>query len=222
MNEKQAAGKRLVQEALPYWRKKDREGLAGIIRDKWSPDCLSLLLDSNDHEVVETAAAGLGVTAGMDRCPALARLLHHPNGRIVAAAEEALWSIWFRAGGGLGQSVLHCIAQNIRSGRTENTVSMLNELIRSTPNYAEAYHQRSQAHYLAGDFPLALRDARRAFILNPSHFAALANEAHALAALGQWPEAMETYRRVLQLHPHLPGVRESLHHLRGQLATIGA
>jgi tetratricopeptide (TPR) repeat protein len=86
--------------------------------------------------------------------------------------------------------------------------------------YAEAYHQRSQAYYLANSYHFALRDARRGCELNPWHFVALANQAHSLAALGRLPEALEKYTSVLELHPRMPGIHEAIERLRGRLTLV--
>jgi tetratricopeptide (TPR) repeat protein len=122
----------------------------------------------------------------------------------------------------MAQAVLSRIAGSISGGETENIVPMLTELIRAYPGYAEAYHQRSQAHYLQNSYQQALRDARRAFQINPLHFGALANQAHALVGLGQFPEALKVYRQVLKLHPTMPAIREAIGHLRRRLLPIEA
>ncbi|MBN2562520.1 MAG: tetratricopeptide repeat protein [Phycisphaerae bacterium] len=222
MDGQYVAGRRLVDMARPYLDEGDRDGLARRLKTDWSPDCLTLLLSSDDVEVVEIAVTGLGLIGDMVVCPVVAKLLHHENPSVVASAEDALWSIWFRVGGALGQAVLCRIAESIQSGESENVVAMLTEVIRVQPSYAEAYHQRSQAYYLDNAFDHALRDARRAFELNPWHFGALANQAHALAALGHLREALQAYRKVLQLHPQMPGIRLSIRHLRDRLALVGA
>jgi tetratricopeptide (TPR) repeat protein len=222
MDEQHAAGRRLVEVARPYWEQDDRDGLARDLRADWSPECLALLLGSEDVEVVEAAVAGLGLIGGMAMCPCIARLLHHENPSVVSAAEDALWSVWLRAGGAMGQAVLSRIAESIRSHETENVAAMLTELIRAQPTYAEAYHQRSQVYYLDNAFENALRDAGRAHELNPWHFGALANRAHALVALGHFREALEVYRDVLRLHPRMPGIRTAIQHLRDRLTPVGA
>lgn len=222
MDEQIAAGRRLAELARPYIDSGDKDGLAQRLEADWSAECLALLLDDVDSGVVESAAIGLGLIGDMSHCPRLAELLHHEGQVVVLAAEDALWSIWFRVGGPVGRAALLKIAESIKAGATENVVPMLSELLRTLPTYAEAYHQRSQAYYLEGAYALVLRDARRAFELNPWHFAALANQAHSLAALGRMQEALRVYRQVVQLHPRMPGVRESIRRLRERLALVEA
>jgi tetratricopeptide (TPR) repeat protein len=116
------------------------------------------------------------------------------------------------------QAVLSKIAAAIRRNETENVVPMLTELIRAHPTYAEAYHQRSQAHYFRGAYDEGLRDARRAFELNPLHFGALANIAHCHAAMGRFPEALRAYRETLALYPNQPLIRKAMREIRERVA----
>lgn len=220
MNEKRIAGQRLLQLAEPFLMRSDRDGLAAAIADSWNADCLSLLLDEDeiDSEVLRVAIICIGLVGNMDVCPALMPLLHHDDIAIVSATEDALWSIWFRAGEPIAQRVLSRIAGHIRAKDTENVIEMLTDLIRSQVNYAEAYHQRSQAHYLEGHLEAALRDAKRAYQLNPYHFGALANIGNCYCELGRYQEAIKAYRDVLDLHPHMPEIKSTLRHLRSRIA----
>lgn len=218
MDEQRYAGQRLVQLAGPFLDRKDRVGLAAALEGGWSPECLALLLEDEDWTVVRAAAVCLGVVGSLNAGPALIHLLGHDDPDVVEAAEDALWSIWFRAKGPLPQAVLGKIAQAIRNGETENVVPMLTELIRTQPAFAEAFHQRSQAHYLRGAYDEGLRDARRAYELNPLHFGALANIAHCYAAIGRYAEALKTYRDVLALYPNQPLIRKALRQIRERVA----
>ncbi len=223
MDEQRFAGQRLLQLVGPFLERQDRAGLAAALEGGWSPECLALLLEDPDWSVVRAAAVCLGLVGEAEAGPALAKLLAYDDPVVVEAAEDALWRIWFRAAGPLPQAVLSRIAKSIREGETENVAPMLTELIRSHPTFAEAHHQRSQAHYLRGAYDETLRDARRAFELNPLHFGALANMAHSYAALGHYAEALKAYREVLALHPHMPGIRSSIRQVRERLGqTVSA
>lgn len=221
MDEKHIAGQKLLSLAQPFLRRDDRAGLAAAISGAWNAECLALLLDEEevDSDVLRVAAICIGLVGEMEVCPALMPLLHlQDDPGVVSAVEDALWSIWFRAGGPVAQRVLMRIAEHIDKKETENAVEMLTELIRSHPGYAEAYHQRSQVHYLEGRLDAALRDARRACQLNPCHFGALAVVANCYSDLGRYQEALKTYRAVLDLHPHMPGIKSTLRHLRSRLS----
>lgn len=218
MDEKLIAGRSLLDLAEPFLRRGDRAGLSTALQEEWNADCLALLLDSDDSELLRVVAICIGLIGDMTSCPSLMPLLHHRQDAVAHAAEDALWSIWFRACNPLGRQVLSKIAEHIRHGETENVVAMLTDLIRTHPHYAEAFHQRSQTHFLENNYDSALRDARRAFQLNPYHFGALANVANCYAALGRYAEALATYQRVLELCPRMPEVDTVVHQLEQRLA----
>lgn len=220
MDEQVVAARRLVETARPYLRRGDMDALAEKLCEEWSPECLGPLLSSEHRQVAQTAAACVGLIGDMSMAASVAELLHHEDECVVAAAEDALWSIWFRAGGPAAQTVLTGIARAIQTGDRDTVVPKLSALIRAHPSYAEAYHQRSQAYYLQNSYYLALRDARKAHALNPLHFGALANQAHALVGLGRPREALRVYRQVLRLHPTMPGIREALGHLQRQFVAV--
>jgi len=218
MHEQSVAAHRLSRLVRMHLDAGNEAALVAELGAHWSPDCLALLLQDEDEAVAQAAAVSLGLIGEMRDCGRLAELLHHTEPSVVRAAENALWAIWFRAGGSLGQAVLTKIVGSIEAGETDNTVALLTELIRSKPSYAEAYHQRCQAQFLDGRYDAALRDARRAADLNPFHFLALACQGHALVALGRMQEALQAYRDALALHPRLPDVREAIQAVRRQLA----
>lgn len=221
MDELQVAGNRLIELARPFIECDDLDGLADRLQEAWSPECLRLLLTADQDETVQVAAVCLGLVGGMDDAPVIAELLHHEADAVVRSAEHALWTLWFRAGGPQGRAVLHKIARHIDEGDTENVIPILNDLIRVQPGFSEAFHQRSQAFYLASDYEKSLRDARRAFDLNPLHFGALVNQAHCCAAMDRMGEALRLYREVLRIHPRMSGIRRTIQVLRRSLALTG-
>lgn len=190
------------------------QALADRLSAEWTPDCLRLLLASDDMEIADAAAQAQGLIGTMADVPSLARCLQHDDAGVAAAAEHAMWQIFFRAGGELAQSVLTRIAASIGQGDTENVVPLLTELIRTHPGFAEAHHQRAQAHYLADRFDAALRDAQRAVRLNPHHFEAVALQGHCMSALGRWADAVQHYQNALRINPRMTGVRRAMRGVR--------
>ncbi len=195
------------------------EQLIATLNESWSADCLRLQLSSNEGDVVEAAAKALSLIGSTADLPALVKILHHEDAALQRGAEEAMWSIFFRAGGDLAQAVLSRIAVSIGKGDTENVIPLLTELIRTHPAYAEAYHQRAQAHYLADRYDPALRDASRAVRLNPHHFEAAALQGHCLGALGRWADAVQHYQAALRINPRMTAVRRAMRGMRDRSAA---
>lgn len=219
MDTQRAAAERLVNLVADCHARGDLEGLAASVAEHWSPECLRLLFLDADADVRRAAAIAIGLIGGMDSVPEVAGLLHDVEEDVADAAEDALWSLWLRQGGPLGSGALTRITGLIRDGDTENIIPVLNALIRALPSFAEAYHQRSQAHYLEDNYAAAMRDALQTSQLNPQHFSAVAMQGHCLAAMGRFGESLQAYRRALSIHPRLPGVRSAIHQLRSRLSA---
>lgn len=218
MDEQDIAARKLVEFARPYLLRDDLAGLARDLDGSWSADCLALFLESHDAETIQVVTIALGLVGDMSACPALLELLHRDDPRLISLAEDALWSIWFRAAGPVAQGVLTKIAPLIHDKESDNVIPLLTSLIKTFPNFAEAYHQRSQAYSLLGRYQAAMRDAKRAIDLNPAHFGAMANMANSLVALGRYDEALGQYEAVTKLHPHMTDIDQAIEQLSQMLS----
>ena len=135
-------------------------------------------------------------------------------------AEHALWMIWLRhPDPGLTRELQDAV-RLIDRDREREAIARLDQLIARAPDFAEAYNQRGIAYCLI-DRPLeSVSDCQRAASLNPDHFAAYAGMGHGFVQLRRYREALESYRKALDIHPRMEGVRQSIRQLEGILARI--
>jgi len=210
-------GHQLVEWARPFLEKQDGVGLAAAAPRCWPTEMLLRMLDCDEPDTLKVAATCLGLVAGMEVCVPLARLLHHEDPIVVATIEDALWCIWFRAGGPAANCRLQEASRRIDAGSCSEAIATLTELIRDCPDFAEAYNQRAIAYYLNEQFTLSMDDCRRTLELNPVHFGAAAGLGHCHAHLGQYREALECYYAALGIHPRLQGIRRSIRQVRKAL-----
>ena len=154
MSDGTVVGRRLVKLVGEYSSPLDRDGLAARLEQEWSPDCLALLLTEHEPRIVEAAACALGLVGNESNTAALADLLHHDDVDVVSAAEEALQYIAFRSAGALPQKVLMRLVSSIKEEDSDSAITLITELIRSHPTYAEAYHQRSHLRDILMQVPV--------------------------------------------------------------------
>lgn len=180
---------------------------------------LVALTRSPRREVAQRAVLVLGHLGHPRFAPVLAEALHYPDPLVAAAAEHALWCIWFREGGRRAEDQLCEQIVRMSTGQLWAAIRGLSDLIRRAPEFAEAYNQRATAYYLAGEAHQAALDYRRALRLNRFHFAACAGEGHCFAQLGLYREALRAYLAARQIHPRLEGVRQSIRRIRELMSS---
>ena len=84
----------------------------------------------------------------------------------------------------------------------------LARLLRSAPDFAEAWHKRATLYYLLARDDECIADIRRTLELEPRHFCAMLHFGEILFAGGATEEGRFAFRAVLSLHPNLPRARQ--------------
>lgn len=82
-------------------------------------------------------------------------------------------------------------------------LQILDATVAMAPEEAEAWYLRAKVYYLQSKYDLALADLMRAVDRDPKHYRALEELGLVYDALGRKPEALETYRKALEVNPFL-------------------
>ncbi len=160
-------------------------------------------------------------TGAAGQCELLASLLHHDDLRVVDAAEQALWRLWFASGPTAVRSDLYRAMLHLQAERWPEALAELDAVVAVEPGYAEAWNQRAIAHYFLGDYCRSICDCRRALLLNPYHFGAMAGMGHCFAQLGRFEDALDCYHRALRIHPRMEGIRQTIREIRMRTRPSG-
>lgn len=145
--------------------------------------------------------------------PALAQLFRHLSvcTDIEAdATEDRIWGAWMHHPHRAAAHVLDAATHDIAAKRYDIAETRLTLLLRSAPEYAEAWHKRATLYYLLGRDEECLQDIRRTLELEPRHFAAMLHFAEILLGEGSTEDARFAFAAALTLHPHLPRARDAL------------
>jgi tetratricopeptide (TPR) repeat protein len=124
--------------------------------------------------------------------------------------EERIWTVWMHHPHRAAAAVLDLATRDIAARRYDIAETRLSALLRSAPDFAEAWHKRATLYYLQGRDAECLGDIERTLALEPRHFAAMLHFAEILLGDGAAREARFAFRAALSLHPHLPRAREAL------------
>ena len=117
-------------------------------------------------------------------------------------ATQGLWEMWFMQKGMQGLQVLRQSQMMADSGNVRQAELMLTQLIHSQPDFVEAWNRRAVLFYMQGDYKRSIKDCQKAIALNPYHFGAVHGLGLCYAAIGNYHEAIATFRRALEIQPY--------------------
>ncbi|TVQ06328.1 MAG: tetratricopeptide repeat protein [Leptolyngbya sp. DLM2.Bin27] len=117
-------------------------------------------------------------------------------------ATAALWQRWFYQKGEAGNRQLQDAQALIDQGQIDRAEALLSALVVELPDFAEAWNRRAVLYYLQHRYLEAMTDCQRAIDLVPYHFGALHGLGLCYAALGQYEEAIQAFRRALVVQPY--------------------
>lgn len=128
--------------------------------------------------------------------------LKNPLEEVRNQATSELWEIWFNQKGMLGLELLRRSQVLLEEGEIERAEEILTEVIDTQPDFAEAWNRRAVLYYTTGQYQKALTDCLEVINLNPVHFGALHGLGLSYAALGKYIEAIQAFRKALEIQPY--------------------
>ncbi len=152
-------------------------------------------------------ALGGAVLADESRLDGLFELLGQedlPNWQTV---EQEIWDEWSKSGSDAMDLLLIRGRDALEANDLEAAIEHLTALTDHAPGFAEGFHQRATAYFLADLYGPSLADLERALALNPRHFGAMIGLATILMELGQEEKALEVLLRADEINPHLEEVK---------------
>src|SRR5690348_14399650 len=145
--------------------------------------------------------------------PGLAQLFRRlagcPSGE-ANETEDRIWSVWMHHPHAQAAAVLDAATRDIAAKRYDIAETRLTRLLRSAPDFAEAWHKRATLYYMLGRDGECLHDIARTLELEPRHFAAMLHFAEILLGEGARNDARYAFSAALSLHPHLARAIDAL------------
>lgn len=131
----------------------------------------------------------------------LLQALKDPDETIRNQATGEFWHMWFHQKGIQGAKRLIESQTLVESERTKEAKSILDELILSQPDFAEAWNRRAVLYYMLGQYTDAIQDCEKTIELIPHHFGALHGLGLCHASVGNYLDAIHCFRRTLDIQP---------------------
>lgn len=186
------------------------EQLRQEVQQVYSPRHLERLLACGNVETRRAAVFAIGLIGDTHSQVATATALRDPDEDVRMRAEQACRQIWVRLGTSEQQSKLARIRDAARIQDMAEAATQASSLIRTAPEYAEAWNERAILYFQADRYADSISDCRRVLELNPYHFGAASGMAQCHLRLNQIPEAIDAFKLTAKLHPRLPGLEEQI------------
>jgi len=119
------------------------------------------------------------------------------------ATEERIWDVWMHHPHRAAARVLDLATRDLAARRYDLAETRLTLLLRSVPDFAEAWHKRAVLYYLLGRDEECLHDLRRTLELEPRHFGAMLHFVEILRAASAADDVRFALRTARSIHPHL-------------------
>jgi len=175
---------------------------------------LSRLLDHGDPEVRRAAVFALSLVGNMTVNSALAAKLVDDDEDVRKFASDALWSVWFRGG---DDEQIRKLQEAVSQRDLRQALRRIEDLIRESADYAEAYNQRAVVYYRMGEFNKAIADCEQVLKLNPHHFGAAAGMGQCYVRLKKPRAALRAFKSAYRINPNLDYVKEAIQSLEDVL-----
>jgi Flp pilus assembly protein TadD len=114
-----------------------------------------------------------------------------------------IWALWFHAPNAEAAAIMEQALERRGANDYSGAATILDKLVKSAPDWAEAWNQRATIRYLLRDFEGSLADIDRVLALEPKHFGALSGEALILMQQGKMAAGQLVLRKAVEIHPFL-------------------
>ncbi|MCB1496104.1 MAG: tetratricopeptide repeat protein [Bauldia sp.] len=117
--------------------------------------------------------------------------------------EDEIWRYWFRAPDPTAASLMAQAMERRGNYDLAGAVEILDELVVTAPDWAEAWNQRATIRFMQGDFTGSLADVEETLQREPRHFGAMAGMALILTQQGRIRQAQAILREAVEIDPFL-------------------
>ncbi|MSR15291.1 MAG: tetratricopeptide repeat protein [Gammaproteobacteria bacterium] len=131
--------------------------------------------------------------------------------------EQEIWQRWLTGPTDVAGDNLNAARAAMSLDKLDRADTLLAELTKSTPKFAEAWNQRALLRFLRKDYVGALRDIDETIRLEPRHFGALSGRGQCYLRLNQPQAALAAFEEALAIHPWLADVTRHAEILRTYL-----
>lgn len=129
---------------------------------------------------------------------------------VASATEARIWDLWMYHPHQRAARHLDRASTEIATQCHDIAETRLSRLLRSAPEYCEAWHKRATLYYLQERDDESLDALHHVLELEPRHFGAICAVAEILLSKGDREAAAFAFETALRFHPHLGEAHQRL------------
>jgi len=176
-------------------------------------------LKNADTATRAEAVVWIANRGSMADAPLLHERLRDESAFVRGFAEQGLWLLWTRSGDAQIDDLMARATDEMQAGRYADAISLLDQIVKKKPEFAEGWNRRATVHYLAGDLQKSIADCAEVLKRNPGHFGALSGLGQIYLQLEDDAKALEAFRRALEVNPNMVGVEMNVRMLEERLRS---
>lgn len=124
---------------------------------------------------------------------------------------------WSRSGSDTADLLMTRAQTAMRGKQLELAIELLDRVIGLEPGWAEAWNQRANALFLAGDPIRSMLDIGEALKREPRHYGAMMGLGTILRQQGDDKRAMVAFRKALEIYPQLEAIKSAVDSLKAEV-----
>lgn len=165
-----------------------------------------------DDNPAATAAPSRGPAATLEKL--FERLAAAKSAEEAKGIANLIQRRWARSGSSTADLLMTRAQTAMKEKRLELAIELLDRVISLEPDWAEAWNQRANALFLAGDPIRSMLDIGETLKREPRHYGAMMGLGTILRQQGDDKRAMVAYRRALEIYPQLDAVKSAVDSLK--------
>jgi tetratricopeptide (TPR) repeat protein len=129
-----------------------------------------------------------------------------PDEDTAKAIEIRIWARWMVSPSDTATLLMTRVRKAVEDKDLKLAVKLLDAIVKIKPSYVEAWNQRATIHFKERRYGRAIADIGQVLKREPRHFGALSGLGMIYHDIGDDAEALEAFRRALEIHPRLQRV----------------
>jgi tetratricopeptide (TPR) repeat protein len=124
--------------------------------------------------------------------------------------ENLIAAVWLKSGSDTVDLLMAWTQDAVKDKNYPLALDYLDRILTLKPDYVEGWNTRATVYFLKEDFGRSLADIEKTLEIEPRHFGALTGLGTILREIGDDKRALEVYRHVLTLDPHMQSVQQAV------------